>query len=133
LVVTFKYSFISIFITVLALVLSLQRCLAAFPFLVWELRCFITFCMLYNSLFCCYNFICNFQHYANWIQHPRYSLYLYGVMLYSSWCIIRIDWVFRLCPSPGILKNTIEHNLSETGSVSVLRREDGRPLLGWVS
>jgi hypothetical protein len=30
------------------------------------------------------------------------------------------DWVFGLCPSPGILK-TREHNVSENGSVSVLR------------
>jgi hypothetical protein len=30
-------------------------------------------------------------------------------------------WVFGLCPSSCILKNTKEHNVSETGSVSVLR------------
>jgi hypothetical protein len=30
-------------------------------------------------------------------------------------------WVFGLCPSSGILKNTKEHNISETGSVSDLR------------
>jgi hypothetical protein len=30
-------------------------------------------------------------------------------------------WVFGLLPSFGILKNTKEHNVSETGSVSVLR------------
>jgi hypothetical protein len=29
-------------------------------------------------------------------------------------------WVFGLCPSPGILE-TRKHNVSETGSVSVLR------------
>jgi hypothetical protein len=32
----------------------------------------------------------------------------------------RKDWVFGLCPSSGILK-TIEHNVSESGFVSVLR------------
>jgi hypothetical protein len=30
-------------------------------------------------------------------------------------------WVFGLCPSSGILKNTKEHNVLETGSVSALR------------
>jgi hypothetical protein len=29
-------------------------------------------------------------------------------------------WVFGLCPSSGILKNTEECNVSETGSVSIL-------------
>jgi hypothetical protein len=29
-------------------------------------------------------------------------------------------WVFGLCPSPGILKAR-KHNMSETGSVSILR------------
>jgi hypothetical protein len=29
-------------------------------------------------------------------------------------------WIFRLCPSSGILE-TREHNVSETGSVSILR------------
>jgi hypothetical protein len=28
---------------------------------------------------------------------------------------------FRLCPSPSILENTREHNVSESGSVSFLR------------
>jgi hypothetical protein len=35
-------------------------------------------------------------------------------------CNTRSYWVFGLCPSSGILK-TKEHNVSETGSVSVLR------------
>jgi hypothetical protein len=30
-------------------------------------------------------------------------------------------WVFGLCPSSGIPKNTEEHNVSETGSVSFFR------------
>jgi hypothetical protein len=29
-------------------------------------------------------------------------------------------WVFGLCPPSGILEDTEEHNLSETGSVSIL-------------
>jgi hypothetical protein len=33
-------------------------------------------------------------------------------------------WEFVLCPLSGILKN-MKHNVSETGSVSVLRRGDG--------
>jgi hypothetical protein len=39
-------------------------------------------------------------------------------------------WVFGLRPSSGILKNTKEHNVSETGSVSVLMWEVGDTLLG---
>jgi hypothetical protein len=38
-------------------------------------------------------------------------------MVYNT----QIYWVFGLCPSSGILKNTGEHNVSETGSVYVLR------------
>jgi hypothetical protein len=34
-------------------------------------------------------------------------------------------WVFALCPSSSILNNTKEHNVSEIGSVSVLRRRVG--------
>jgi hypothetical protein len=34
-------------------------------------------------------------------------------------------WVFGLCPSPGILKNIKERNVSETRSASVLRRGGG--------
>jgi hypothetical protein len=30
-------------------------------------------------------------------------------------------WVFRLCPSSGIVESKKKHNFSETGSVSVLR------------
>jgi hypothetical protein len=30
-------------------------------------------------------------------------------------------WVSGLCPSPRIVRNAKEHNVSETGSVSVLR------------
>jgi hypothetical protein len=30
-------------------------------------------------------------------------------------------WVFGLCPSSCIIKNTKEHSVLETGSVSVLR------------
>jgi hypothetical protein len=30
-------------------------------------------------------------------------------------------WVFGLCPLSEILKNTKEHNILETGSVSLLR------------
>jgi hypothetical protein len=41
-------------------------------------------------------------------------------------------WIFGLCTSPGILKNTKEHNVSEIGYVSVLRSLDGRQLLCWV-
>jgi hypothetical protein len=33
-------------------------------------------------------------------------------------------WIFGLCPSSGIVE-TIKHNVSETGSVSVLRWEGG--------
>jgi hypothetical protein len=33
-------------------------------------------------------------------------------MVYNTWNY----WVFGFCPSPGILKNTEEHNVSETGS-----------------
>jgi hypothetical protein len=33
-------------------------------------------------------------------------------------------WVFGLCPSTDILE-TRKHNVSETGSVSVLRRGEG--------
>jgi hypothetical protein len=39
-------------------------------------------------------------------------------------------WVSGLCPSTGIL-GTRKHNVSETGSVSFLRRR-GRHLLSWV-
>jgi hypothetical protein len=39
-------------------------------------------------------------------------------------------WVFGLFPSFGILK-TVKHNVSETGSVSVLRGRE-RHLLPWV-
>jgi hypothetical protein len=39
--------------------------------------------------------------------------------------------VFGLCPSPGVLKNTREQNVSETESVSVLRLLGGRHLLCW--
>jgi hypothetical protein len=35
-------------------------------------------------------------------------------------------WVLGLCPSSGILE-TRKHNVSETGSVSVLRREGKTP------
>jgi hypothetical protein len=38
-------------------------------------------------------------------------------------------WIFGLCPSFDILKETKEHNVSETGSVSVLREGCGRHLL----
>jgi hypothetical protein len=31
---------------------------------------------------------------------------------------MRAYWALGLCPSPGILKNTKQHNVSETGSVS---------------
>jgi hypothetical protein len=42
-------------------------------------------------------------------------------------------WVFGLCPLSDILKgNTKEHNVSETASVSVLRRVSGRHPLCWV-
>jgi hypothetical protein len=43
-------------------------------------------------------------------------------------CVINIQnyWIFRLCPSSGI-SNTRKHNVSETGSLSVLKRE-GRHL-----
>jgi hypothetical protein len=34
---------------------------------------------------------------------------------------VQDDWVFGLFPSFGILRNTKEHNVSGTGSVSVLR------------
>jgi hypothetical protein len=39
--------------------------------------------------------------------------------------------VFALCPLFGILKTTEEHNVSETGSVSILRRGGGGHLLCW--
>jgi hypothetical protein len=54
------------------------------------------------------------------------------VEIFASWDIFSVDynrsilfkiqdyWLFGLCPSSGILK-TREHNVSETGSVSVLR------------
>jgi hypothetical protein len=38
-------------------------------------------------------------------------------------------WIFGFCPSSGILK-TREHNVSETGSVSVLRKGETPTLLG---
>jgi hypothetical protein len=41
---------------------------------------------------------------------------------FRRWCITQNYWVFGLSPSSGILKNTREDNVSETGSVSVLRR-----------
>jgi hypothetical protein len=48
-------------------------------------------------------------------------------MVYNT----RNYWVFGLHPSSGILKNTREHNVSETGFVSVLRWGE-RHLLCWV-
>jgi hypothetical protein len=41
-------------------------------------------------------------------------------------------WVFALCPSYDILKNSNEQNSSKRGSVSVLRWRGGRHLLCWV-
>jgi hypothetical protein len=40
------------------------------------------------------------------------------------------DGFFGLCPSSGILKKSREHNVSETGSVSVLRSEGTPSQLG---
>jgi hypothetical protein len=40
-------------------------------------------------------------------------------------------WVFGFSPSFGILE-TRKHNVSETGSVSILRWDEGRHLLRWV-
>jgi hypothetical protein len=40
---------------------------------------------------------------------------------------------FGLCPSSGTLTNAKEHNVSEIGSVSILRSEGMRHLLCWVS
>jgi hypothetical protein len=40
-------------------------------------------------------------------------------------------WVFGLCPSSSVVE-TRKHNISETGSVSVLRCGQGRHLLCWV-
>jgi hypothetical protein len=37
-------------------------------------------------------------------------------------------WIFGLCPSSGILE-TRKHNVSETGSVSVLRWREETPIL----
>jgi hypothetical protein len=34
---------------------------------------------------------------------------------------VRIYWVYGLCPSLGILKDTGEHNVPETGSFCVLK------------
>jgi hypothetical protein len=48
------------------------------------------------------------------------------VTTYKTWNY----WVFGLCPSSGILKNTREHNISEAGSIFVLRW-GGRHLLCW--
>jgi hypothetical protein len=45
-------------------------------------------------------------------------------MVYNT----RNYWVFGLCPSSGILKYR-EHNVSETGSVSVLRSGGKTPTL----
>jgi hypothetical protein len=48
-------------------------------------------------------------------------------------CGIRDYWVFGFGPSSGILKNTIERNVSEIQYVfSVLRWRGGRHLLCWV-
>jgi hypothetical protein len=49
-------------------------------------------------------------------------------MLYKT----RYYWAFGLRPSSGILKNTEEHNVSETGSVSGLRRGVGNTSVGSV-
>jgi hypothetical protein len=50
-----------------------------------------------------------------------------------NWIISRRDyWVIGICPSSGILKNTKEHNVSETGSVSVLGWGSGRHVPCWV-
>jgi hypothetical protein len=38
-------------------------------------------------------------------------------------------WVSGLCPSSGIL-NTRKHNVSETGSVSIMKWGEGDTLLG---
>jgi hypothetical protein len=42
-------------------------------------------------------------------------------------------WGFGLCPSSGILKNTREHKVSETGSVSVLRRGEATTYVSIIS
>jgi hypothetical protein len=39
-------------------------------------------------------------------------------------------WVFGPCPSSGILE-IIKHNVSETGSVSILS-DEGRHLFSWI-
>jgi hypothetical protein len=49
---------------------------------------------------------------------------------FQKWSNSQNYWVFGLCPSSSILKAR-EHNISETGSVSVLRW-GGRHLLSWV-
>jgi hypothetical protein len=47
---------------------------------------------------------------------------------YPEFVLPRNYWIFGLCPSSGILK-TKEHNVSATGSVSVLRWEWETPTL----
>jgi hypothetical protein len=52
-----------------------------------------------------------------------------SVTIFTNTTWTRDYWVFGLCPSSGILKNTKEHNVSETESLSVLRWGGGRHLL----
>jgi hypothetical protein len=56
------------------------------------------------------------------------SLGDFDAKLYAE---LRITAVFGLCRSSGILE-TRKHNVSETGSLSVLKWGGGRRLLCWV-
>jgi hypothetical protein len=67
----------------------------------------------------------------------RYTFFI-GLTLGPAKMIEVIIWLLlhtwnteALCPSSGIL-NTRKHNVSEIGSVSVLRLEVGRHLFCWV-
>jgi hypothetical protein len=49
---------------------------------------------------------------------------MYGAASRASACT-QDYWVFGHYPSSGIPKNTKDHNVTETGSVSILRRGVG--------